>query len=198
MIKLNYMEERNKKMEEYAKYIDDHIERVQIAYANLISINPQLLRKICEDYMDCKNYDNYDALLKRVQYNIINHDKSKYSDEEFLAYRKNFYPVDDREKEENKKDFEKAWKHHYENNTHHWEYWKKKDAKTNKDTDYNKMSLIAMLEMICDWMAMSSKFNNTVIEWYSKEKDNIKLHPYTRHYVEILIDYITTPIKSIE
>lgn len=60
------------------------------------------------------------------------------------------------------------------------------------------MSLIAMLEMICDWMAMSSKFNNTVIEWYSKEKDNIKLHPYTRHYVEILIDYITTPIKSIE
>ena len=106
-----------------------------------------------------------------------------YEIEEFDAYRKNYYPVNEEEKELNKEDFEKAWKHHYENNPHHPEYWIKDGVPTDMEIEY-------IVEMACDWIAMSIKLNNRAIDWYTDNKDNIKLHDETRKFVEKALDII--------
>ena len=109
----------------------------------------------------------YINVKNSVSMQVRTHDISKYSENEFEAYRKNFYPVNEKEKEENLQDFEKAWKHHYENNMHHWNWWAKNDI--------NGMPLIFIVEMCCDWIAMSMQFpTKNALEWYNDQVD-IKL-----------------------
>lgn len=71
----------------------------------------------CEDmwFISDKNY--YDVL----KYEVYNHDLSKMSENEFIQYRKMFYPCSDEPKYTDKS----AWEHHKKNNKHHWETWTK-------------------------------------------------------------------------
>lgn len=160
-----------RKREEYKNYIDEHIELVKKAFRVFESISwkdPHIVET-----------------LRYVRDNIEEHDQSKYSDEEFEYYRKEFYPINDDEKEENKEDFEKAWKHHYQNNFHHPEYWV--DAIGNQTS----MCLSAIIEMICDWQAMSFKFGGDCRSWYysiKDTKDDKKLTNETRDKLEQLLD----------
>ena len=160
--------------ERYRKYIHEHINNVKTAWKNMNSDKGfKNIANECIQIMQSQGYigSNIDFvfvnLVNAVNFQVESHDLSKFSDEEFEPYRKNFYPLDDKEKEDNAQDFEKAWEHHYTNNSHHWNWWAKNDI--------NSMPLTFVIEMCCDWIAMSMKFpKQNALEWY-KDQKNIKL-----------------------
>lgn len=158
----------------YKKYINNHKLNVQKAWETIKSNNKCL--NIILNYMPKLNIDIIDAEIK-------NHDNSKYSIEEFDAYRKQFYPISKEEKERNKEAFDKAWKHHYTNNMHHWNWWY-------ESGNMNKMPYVYVIEMICDWEAMGYQFGNTSKEWYQENKGNIHLGEKQRKLAESLMDAI--------
>lgn len=158
----------------YREYIDNHRQNVQKAWVNMKS-----------------NSECMDLIIKNLNENIISlidfmidaHDLSKYQKDEFDAYRKQFYPVTPEEKELNKDAFDKAWKHHYYNNLHHWDWWY-------ETGNMDNMSLQYVVEMICDWEAMGYKFGNTSKQWYEKNKDEIHLGKKQRIFAEELMNII--------
>lgn len=159
-----------KQEKKYMKYIKEHQENVRKAFEE-IKENPVIYQRYSGEILD--------ALWGRV----LIHDKSKYSEEEFVPYRKNFYPINAEEKEENKPDFDKAWEHHWKNNSHHWQYRKNK---TSFDKN-NKEEVLDVLENILDWIAMGYKFNDRPYQYYENNKNNITLCEDERKYLEDLI-----------
>lgn len=161
---------KNKKKFEYLDYINEHIRNVNKAYGYLFL--PLLDIEIISDVLDEREFKN--AILN-VQKYIVDHDATKFSDEEFEAYRANFYPTDyEKTLDDNyqmmvKQEFEEAWRHHYENNRHHTLYWLNKETNT-----INDMDLEGIIEMICDWEAMSIKFNSKTVDWYNNKADKEK------------------------
>jgi len=169
-----------KQEKNYKKYIKEHQDNIKKAFEE-IKENPVIYQRYSGEILD--------ALWARV----LIHDESKYCDEEFIPYRKNFFPINPTEKEENKSDFDKAWEHHWKNNSHHWQYRKNK---TSFDKD-NKEEVLDVLENILDWIAMGYKFNDRPYQYYENNKNNITLCDDERKYLEDLIynvidiDYIT-------
>lgn len=159
-----------KQEKKYMKYIKEHQENIKKAFEE-IKENPIIYQRYSGEILD--------ALWERV----LVHDKSKYSKEEFVPYRKNFYPINAEEKEENKPDFDKAWEHHWKNNSHHWQYRKNK---TSFDKN-NKEEVLDVLENILDWIAMGYKFNDRPYQYYENNKNNITLCEDERKYLEDLI-----------
>jgi hypothetical protein len=161
-------EQREREIE-YKKYVDNHIQNVQTAWDNM-NRNTDCLDFI---YSVCGNViDTIDQL-------ILVHDKSKFSDEEWEPYRKNFYPINDDEKKANKEDFDAAWKHHYMNNLHHWNYWSTMNR-------VDMMPIEFVIEMCCDWIAMSAVFGGDAYHWYKDQKD-IVLGEKQRYLVETIL-----------
>ncbi len=86
----------------------------------------------------------------------VEHDSSKLSDPEiqlFAEHTENLNRID-YGSEEYKKELEAlkpAVEHHYAVNLHHPEHWK---------NGINDMSLIDIVEMLCDWKASSERQNN--------------------------------------
>ena len=145
------------KEEEYMEYIKDHVNNVHKAFENMY--------KIKDKFEDIDRDDISDAIESVKEKGIINiHDESKYSDEEFDAYRRYFYSIDDKEKEESEEDFELAWKHHYENNPHHPEYWI-------KDGEPVDMKIEYIVEMACDWIAMSYSKGGTALKYLEDNRE---------------------------
>lgn len=149
------------KREEYRKYIEEHVNNVQKVWTNII--NHKELRRIVNG--SDTNTINEDIICQ----NIMMHDKSKWSEEEFEPYRKNFHYVNEKEKEDNLLDFQIAWQHHKDNNKHHWNYWYERGLT-------NEMPIIYVVEMFCDHAAMSIKFGGTALEWFKNELSKNKIH----------------------
>lgn len=160
------------KRNEYKEYIDEHISNVWKAW-----------KQVTEIFKDEEFVTDID-INKTITKNILNHDISKYSFEEFEPYRMRFFSIIEDEKDNNSKVFDEAWKHHYTYNQHHWNYW------VRSDDIVVAMDLIYIIEMICDWIAMGYKFKNTAYDYYYKNKDNIKLHDDTRLIVEKYLDQL--------
>ena len=122
---------------------------------------------------------------------VREHDLSKYSPEEFKPYRRWFYPTkhEARKKAKYASAFEKAWRHHYENNPHHWEYWDGKQAGHDYDPFFQWLCYV---EMVLDWTAMSYKFGGTALEYYEGHKDEIKIAPDYTEFVERLLRQMAT------
>ena len=142
MKELTTEQERNNK-----EYTDNHIKNVRKSF------NDRALQ--LKNVLDLSDDDMIELRRK-----ISKHDESKYSDDEFEGYRKNFYPAPGEDKNVAKREFDLAWRHHYTVNDHHPEYWKGKD-----------MSKIAIAELICDWEAMSRNFGGNPLEYFEKNKD---------------------------
>ena len=161
------------KEQEYLDYINNHIKNIGISYLTLT-------KKV----IDSGAYEKFmeDDMLAEIARRVQDHDESKYSDEEFDAYRKRYYPIDEDEKNSAKEELEIAWQHHYDCNDHHWNHW------VDKDGNAKPMSIPAMIEMIIDWMAMGLKFSSPAPEWYEKNKNEIILHPDSRAYVERILN----------
>ena len=141
-------------LKEYKKYIDDHVKHVTIAYNNLIS----------NEWINNPRNVEFKKVLKELREKIKNHDASKYSDEEFEAYRAKFYPVDRENQDYVDENFEEAMKHHYANNDHHPEHW------IDENGNPTDMPLICILELICDWEAMS-KVGDSSADFWKKTKE---------------------------
>lgn len=148
--------EQKEQEKQYKKYVDEHKSNVEKAWSQMKS-NKHVMKYI-------KSFDNSDYIIATVNGLVAAHDMSKYDIEEWEPYRRYFYSVNDEEKEDSRADFEKAWEHHYMNNLHHWDYW----ARTNS---VDKMPIEFVIEMCCDWIAMSIKFGGTAYNWYNNQKN---------------------------
>lgn len=142
---------------DYLNYLQEHYDNVQKAW------------KIVQEKCDKASFDfMYDDFKFFTLDNAIKkHDASKLSAEEFVQYRRSFYPIDceSRNDDDVKAGFNAAWDHHKEKNDHHWENWTKR-ASGNESGDLT----IAVVHNVCDWMAMGMKFNDTAREFYEKQK----------------------------
>ena len=95
--------------------------------------------------------------------------------------------ANDEQQKEMEQNYQDAWKHHYENNPHHPEHWV--DHKTGVIRD---MSLDAIVEMLCDWEAMSMYHQSSILDWYKNDATDEKkaMTDKTKQIVEELLDII--------
>ncbi len=149
------MEELIEKTREYINYIEEHYNAVQKAWI-LIQDKCKPMRFMVDDYY-----------YETIGLHIRNHDVSKLSTEEFVPYREAFYPVP-KDKYINVVEVaqEKAWDHHKRENTHHWE--RIAEGRLN-----HVDSEIAIVEMVCDWVAMEYQGKTPAREYYNQ---HIKQH----------------------
>lgn len=149
------------KREEYRRYIEEHVNNVKTVWEIILH------RKELRDYIN--RYSNNTLNEEIISVNIENHDRSKYSEEEFEPYRKNFYYVNEEEKEKNLLDFQLAWQHHKDNNKHHWDYWHERHT-------IDDMPFVYVVEMFCDHAAMCIKFGSTAKEWFMDKLNKKEIH----------------------
>lgn len=157
------------KCEEYMNYISNHKERVKTAYCKFFKDKlPEIFDDQNQDYDFLQNMD------KVIENNIEKHDESKYTDAEFYGYRAHFYPTatekeqmleDEEYAELVQEEYAEAWIHHQQNNPHHPQYylWYNEDGTLVNERSnlplYN-MNMPNIIEMLCDWAAMSKGEND--------------------------------------
>lgn len=177
------METKSKESQQkaYLAYIENHVSNVYKVYQQIKGDLKSIITLTDDEW-------------KTLERNILEHDASKYSDEEFEPYRAHFYPVDEDEKNSSKEAFEEAWKHHYSVNPHHWNYWMT-NAEGNPG-NVLEMDKIYLIEMICDWMAMALVKGGTAKSYYEENRWKISLHNNTREDLEYLLDCLAN--KKVE
>lgn len=168
----------------YDSYLMEHISNVALAWSELQS-NPML-----KDYAFVNDKYQIWFITKLVN----SHDRSKYSKEEYDAYRKHFYPTKLEMNDENSDvDYDNAWKHHYTTNPHHWQYWVKYDS----EKERNGIRFIRecyLVEMICDWIAMSKYEtkkdgkNHNALEWFNENSEHIVMSDEDREFVFTILN----------
>lgn len=163
-----------RKEKEYIRYIVDHKNRVMDAFVEVLGCPS--LSYLWEDL------DFYNDLVDK----ITCHDDSKFSIAEYDAYRKKFYPI----KEEfcTQEEFDKAWKHHLTLNDHHWE---SRAAANHKIL--TREDKLAILENVCDWLAMGYNFGDRPCQYYDKVKEEIisgGLPNQDRKFLEFIINVL--------
>ena len=161
----------------YREYIANHKQNVEKAWLVMKS-NSKCLELITKNLNT-----NTESAVRLIDALIESHDISKYEAAEFDAYRKNFYPVNEEEKESNTAAFDIAWKHHYTNNLHHWNWWYESGNMDNMQMPY-------VVEMICDWEAMGYKFGGNSKEYYEKNKQKIFLGERQKLFAEQLMNIV--------
>ena len=149
------LDTRDESLKKYKEYVDNHIKNVYNAF---LQYGVEIINMVIISRKSNSSYDTtYDELMK----NVLEHDKSKYSVEEFEPYAAKFFPY--KQNRLNKKiinkNFTEAWKHHYMNNKHHPEYWVEVKE---------KMPDVYVCEMICDWISVSMTIKGSVMEWWEK------------------------------
>lgn len=160
--------QRNLKEKEYLDYINEHISLVKKAY--MMYFYPLMNKEIISEYF---SNEDFQLALKTAVEKIATHDASKFSDSEFDGYRAKWHPTDKETHMDQEyidmvtEAYDLAWIHHYSVNDHHPKHWV--DPKTGEIAN---MTLPAIIEMICDWEAMSMKFDTNTMDWYeNKAKD---------------------------
>ena len=172
--------------EKYKDYIETHKANVLRSYEELL--NGKDYSTVLPNGISVEEWND---TIDELREEIIHHDDSKYSDEEFEPYRRRFNKTKmeelaDKENPEQaelvKAEFEKAWIHHYLINPHHPEFWNHTDMingqlipslEPRKDGPRD-MDLLNILHMICDWAAMSLKFRGKLspISWYNTQAND--------------------------
>lgn len=180
--------EIKEKEEEYKDYITTHIENVKKAYDRIV-------KPLIEDEFTGKQ-------IKELEHNLEVHDQDKSIPFMFDAYRRDHYPINDKEKEDAEEDYDIAWSYHKHSNPHHWEYWLNNNGDFALDPDLDAMK-VAYAEMFCDWLSFgfrkedtSATGESTEFEtWYNEAKENIKIHPELQEWYD---DKITKIIDFID
>lgn len=131
---------------QYLDYLEEHIENVRLAFCEL--------SKACDGMWWVG--DDYQWHTFRME--VMHHDLSKFSREEFVQYRDSFYPVCASDKTNSR--MEDAWEHHKRKNSHHHE------------TVHTYMDIV---HMVIDWTAMGYNFGDTAQQYYESNKDKISL-----------------------
>ena len=169
----------NKMEQKYLDYLETHISGVQKAFQTyFIPIIDKDISQFNEEDFDMFSLEDLKkSIIKLINdKSIENHDKSKYSDEEFDGYRLYFDPTPYEESlgedfhimVTNK--FNAAWKHHYENNDHHPHFWI-----NIKENRYVDMPLYAIVHMLSDWGSFPINNGGSTVEWWNTDsKDERK------------------------
>ena len=139
-------------------------------------------------------------LMLHEEYELIDHDISKYSEDEYYAYDNYFYPaengIDDSDKEFTEKLFEYAWLHHQNTNRHHWQYW----VLINDEDGIKPLNMpyVDVCEMVADWgsFAYQKKDGDELLKWYELHKEKMILHERTRKDVEELVLELASAIDE--
>lgn len=162
------------KTREYLDYVERHINNVYKAWEEVMSAAKSF----------SINYDDfrYFKLLEEV----TNHDISKLSKEEFVQYRRCFYPTDSEKKAVQIPVLGEAWEHHKKENSHHWENWASEDKVVSSPYDLE----IHCTHMVIDWLAMSYEVGDTPRSYYENNKDKIKLPEWAVKYIMELFEAI--------
>ena len=192
--------------QKYMTYIAEHRGRVMCAFIRIFVYNENKKFNVLvkEGLMNSHIYH-------KLAEDIMVHDESKYSDEEFDGYIARFYNENEKAQTQeeialNKEKFDEAWKHHYQNNSHHPMYWKTHHYNQETDTietmeeGLYDMPLFAIYHMICDWQAMSDAKGNTVVQWYTTKADKEKasMTKNTREKVEYILSILyDVPIEEL-
>ena len=180
--------ERNQQEQKYYNYICKHIALVSKAF--YMYFEPLYQKNHISDlFSDDQLFRAMDAVKMRLD----KHDASKFSEYEFDGYRQKWNQTvaekaaNDEQQKEMEQNYQDAWKHHYENNPHHPEHWV--DHKTGVIRD---MSLDAIVEMLCDWEAMSMYHQSSILDWYKNDATDEKkaMTDKTKQIVEELLDII--------
>lgn len=148
-----------------------------IAYLDYLERHYNNVQKAWEELNEkCKNkgfiWMSDDFIWNIININIKIHYSPKLTIAEFVPYRQKFFPTaleKNNPERINKEEFKSAWKHHLDNNPHHWQHW------TSKEYYYPNQKLIYLIENICDWMAMGYEFGDTAKEYYENNKEQIQL-----------------------
>ena len=158
--------------DQYDRYLDQHRRNVRRGWEWLVDNLPDLFSKVD---------------LHAMKTQILNHDASKNSPEEYAAYDRYFYGG-------NKsfrvvQDFRRAWLHHIHENPHHWQHWVLNNDEPEEGEVVLEMDYIYVIEMICDWWAFSWQKGDLseIFSWYDKHQKYIKLAPNTRKTVEDIL-----------
>ena len=149
------MKEQIIKFREYLDYIERHYDNVQKAWQEI------------KDKCRAVGYFNFlhdEEMFNRISYDVINHDLSKLSANEFTQYRQYFFPTLNEVR--NKDLFDSAWAHHLENNNHHWQNW-------TVNSEKSTYTEICLIHNIIDWMAMGYEFGDTAKDYYENNKSKI-------------------------
>lgn len=158
------------KKEEYKEYIENHQSNVEQVWYDI------------QEFLEYE-YALEDHVIDEINYLIFHHDDSKLSNEEFEGYKQYFYPEDGEEKD--KYDMEVAWNHHQKANPHHWQYWIMWEPEGSVALD---MPFRYVIEMLCDWTAMSYKFKKTSpVEWWKEEQKEVLMTMNTLKIVDSMI-----------
>lgn len=168
---MNYSERRK----EYKNYIEEHINNVQLVWEHL--------KPLCTGW-----FDSDTSHLISIDKLVETHDKSKFSEKEFFGYQQWFFPAEGQVK--NKDYFYAAWNHHQKFNKHHWEYWVMADGTP------LEMDIIYCIEMLCDWGAMSLKFNDTPSDFFNNNKSNMRLHKSTLATIEKWLPIVDKAVET--
>ena len=148
-----------------------------------------------------------DSLLSRIRFvqtaglrlgmdinELINHDVSKFSDEEFLAAAEQWHggaPNPDR--------YARAWLHHTHHNPHHWQHWIFPDGFIPKGSDVEngvmEMPHRYALEMVADWQGSSMAYTGSwdMSNWLKNNMGRIRLHSKTADYVRGILAGMNYP-----
>lgn len=158
---------------EYDNYLHEHRTNVGMA-ADWIEYNLPDLMSGCYGY------------FRRI---LCEHDRSKYTREEYHAYDEYFYGKRTKEVEEN---FNLAWLRHIHNNPHHWQHWVLVNDDPKEGTVALRIPHRYVIEMICDWWAFSWSKGNLyeIFDWYDKHKTYMVLHKDTGKLVEEILGRI--------
>lgn len=160
------------KFKEYLDYVHRHVLNVHKAWKLIQDKCP----RTTDFYFHCD-----DVEWHLINDDVIHHDASKLSAEEFTQYRQYFYPAEGEVKDDSLLD--SAWEHHWRNNKHHWQNWT-----VNHANDQYASAYVTM--MVIDWVAMGFEFGDTAQDYYEKNKDKINLPQWAVDYMYRIFDQI--------
>jgi len=169
----------NNRIKQYDEYLDQHIANVNKSLEVLL---PHLQKDFDSD------------LINKIKDNCMNHDKSKYEEDEYYPYLDWFYPVEDKDKSQN--EFDLAWLKHQHRNPHHPQHWVlRRDSNEEVILD---MPVEYIIEMLCDWHSFSAKNpESTAWSWYEDNSDNMLLSDNTRKVIKKYIKYLKDPLIEV-
>ena len=162
----NFMERTNR-----------HISNVEKVFLYLFDTN-----KKTSEYLEDMGIDR-ESLVEH----IYTHDDSKFSIEEMMGYilmtEKYNRKVGYRFTEDDQRTMDKAWEHHKKVNSHHPEYFE----------DVSLMKQIDVVDMCCDWGAMSLEFDNSLVDF--KEEKAYPKYNFTDDQ-KALVDFLCEEIEE--
>ncbi len=180
---------------DYVDYVENHYNNVQKAFAEFSRriAKAMKIHKYSEFITQTELFDDYMCLS--LEGMIKKHDLSKLSKEEFTQYRDNFFPLNEKAKNANKEDFEKAWEHHKQCNLHHWQ------SRINHNGRNLPLALddLFAIENVMDWIAMAYAFNETPInKYYLENKQKMQLDARDTMIIETVYEIMLDKDLEVE